>query len=167
MEAYPFRGWVRGGRGAVGGMKGRWSIAGVGKTTDRATKWMRYIARALTVIWAGFWTFFLVSGTLLDPLSGAMTTGRWEEALPALLKIVLLFVVPAAIPWLWEAVGGIVCVVAGFVLPIYVVLPLPDAPLSQIIGTSLLFGLPPLVAGILFLASWWRSRRAGSPQKSA
>ncbi len=126
-------------------------MRGVG---DRAAKWMRYIARALTVIWAGLMGGFLVLVLLADPGSGAITAGRWDLALPELLKVVLFFVVPAAIPWLWEAVGGIVLVVAGFVVPIVYV------PRSEIIGWFPWFGLPPLVAGILFLASWWRSRRA-------
>ena len=38
---------------------------------DRVTRWMRYIARVLALIWAGWWTFFGVACGLSEGVSPA------------------------------------------------------------------------------------------------
>jgi len=88
--------------------------------------------------------------------------------------------VSAAIPWRWrrEGAGGVVLMLEGAVVSVAIVNYIRDALSAPAFKTAprfpppyfgalLLVGLPPLVAGILFLASWWRPRRAGTPQKSA
>ena len=155
-------------------------MTGIRDSAARAAKRMRHRAPALELIWAGCWTLVLV-GLLfvaafafcihgLSP-SEAITSFEMEVlrsppggfwVIPALL--VLIPWVSAAIPWRWERVGGGVLVVEGVLLVTPVVL---AQLLGDGLGVRLLTGTPPLAAGCLFLASWWRSRRSGIPQNSA
>lgn len=128
-------------------------MTGVGETTDRATKWMRYIARALALIWAGWWAFCIVASLMLN------FSLVW---LLVAICLSLLLLASATIPWRWEAIGGVVLALEGLLLftaQMFVGFG-GAAHILAVLGA----GLPPLVAGILFLASWWKSRRSGITQ---
>ena len=134
----------------------------VRQTTDWATKWMRFSAWTLTLIWAGFWTPVLVAKIFFDPPLPARLV---EEDPRALLIQVFLFLglwVSTVLPWRWEAVGGVVLVLESLVLINWLVVEVPNA-----ITKNMPVVLLALMAGILFLASWWKSRRSGTPQNGA
>ena len=116
-------------------------INDTGKVT---TKWMRYIAVGLALIWAVCWTFFgLVSGAG-EGLKGVLT--NIPNTLPG-----LVFLVSTAIAWRWEAIGGVALLMCGlFALFFFHIGKNPFLLLTMV--------LPPLVAGFLFLVSWWKSR---------
>ncbi len=137
-------------------------MTGVGKSTDQATRWMRFIGWALTLIWASFWTPLLVARIFFDlPLSARVI----EEDPRALLTQGFLFLslwVSTVLPWRWEAVGGVVLAVVSLAFFIWLPVEVPNAIAKTM--PVLLLGL---AAGILFLASWWISRRAESPENSA
>ncbi len=131
-------------------------MTGVRKTTDRVAKLMRYIARGLALIWAGWWVFCNGASLMLNFSLGWLLVA---------ICISLFLLASAAIPWRWEVIGGVVLVLEGlalFTAQMFVGFGGWPHILMVLAG-----GLPPLVAGILFLASWWRSRGAGSPQNSA
>ena len=123
---------------------------------------MRYIARALALIWALHWTFVGLAcsvgrSRLFDETRSPAEIFLDQFALPS-----LVFLVSAAIAWRWEAIGGVALVLAGLVS--FIAFP-PD---PEILSRSLcLLHLPPVVAGSLFLASWWLSRRSGISHNSA
>lgn len=137
-------------------------MTGVGKSTDQAARWMRFIGWALTLIWASFWTPLLVARIFFDlPLSARVI----EEDPRALLTQGFLFLslwVSTVLPWRWEAVGGVVLAVVSLAFFIWLPVEVPNAIAKTM--PVLLLGL---AAGILFLASWWISRRAESPENSA
>ncbi len=130
-------------------------MANIGHTGNRATKRMLYIARALALIWASWWTFFgLVSGAG-EGLIGILANA--PNALPG-----LVFLASAAIAWRWDAIGGVVLILEGLLVLIgYPVITHGRFPLSTIVPVLLTIALPPLVAGFLFLASWRKSRTGG------
>lgn len=131
-------------------------------TTDRAAQWMRYIARALALIWALHWTFVGLAcsvgrSRIFDETRSPAEIFLDQFALPS-----LVFLVSGAIAWRWEAIGGVTLLLVA--LASFIAFP----PNPEILFPSLgLLHLPPAVAGFLFLASWWRSRRSGIPQNSA
>ncbi|MCK4261744.1 hypothetical protein KAX00_01415 [bacterium] len=128
-------------------------MANIDYTGNRATKWMRYIARALALIWAVWWTFFALVSGAGEGLRGLLANA--PNALPE-----LVFLVSVAIAWRWEAVGGIMlllCALGTFFF----------FHIGRHLFMHLTFVLPPVVAGFLFLASWRKSRTLGMPQNSA
>ena len=129
-------------------------IANIDYTGDRATKWICYIARVLALIWAGWWTFFGLASGLHEGLS---PVGVLRYALlPG-----LVFLLSAVIAWRWETIGGIVLVLEGLFLFIWYPIRYSHFSPSLIISVLSALALPPLVAGFLFLASRWRSRKLG------
>ncbi len=72
-------------------------MADIDFTGDRATKWIRYMARSLALIWAGWWTFFALVSGAGEGLKGLLANA--PNALPG-----LVFLVSAAIAWRWEAI---------------------------------------------------------------
>jgi len=137
-------------------------MADINFTGDRATKWIRYIARSLALIWAGWWTFFGLACGLSEGMSPAAVL--LHAALPG-----LVFLGSAAIAWRWEAIGGVALMLEGlFVFIAYPVMAHSrDFPISTIIFVLLTMALPPLAAGFLFLASWRKSKTSGIPQNSS
>lgn len=137
-------------------------------TTDRAAEWMRYIARALALIWALHWTFVGLAcsvgrSRIFDEARSPAEIFLDQFALPS-----LLFLVSAAIAWRWEAIGGVVLVLEGLLIFIaYPLVTYSSFPLSTIVFTLLTMALPPLVVGSLFVASWRKSKTSGMPQNSA
>jgi hypothetical protein len=122
---------------------GRWRIA--------VKLWMVYSARALALLWAGFWIFFFVGSLVAEPTpSHVMVVGA---------AVLLLFVILALVPWRWEAAGGLLLVVMSLVIGvIYAIASAAIVrrdgsrlPLAVRAITAVVFSVPPLVAGILFL----------------
>ena len=139
-------------------------------TTGRRVKWMRYSARSLAVIWAGWWS--LVVAWFSAGMWGVFACfdcpgyqqvpvwGTWSLGTAACLALPIW--ASAAIAWRWQRIAGVVLVLEGLLLsiPALRTCPLPSVLLT--IGMCAM-PLPPLVAGILFLAVWWRSRRLEGP----
>ena len=108
-------------------------------------KWLRYAARALILVWAGWWTYFGLACGIGEGLSAA---GIFMHSLPG-----LIFLVVAGIAWRWERVGGVVLILIGLLICIgYPVMMHDRFPQSTIIIMELTFGMPPLVVGCLLLA---------------
>lgn len=113
--------------------------------------WMVFIARVLALLWAGFWLFFFVAESLAWH-TPALAAAPWAG-------LGLLFVILALVPWRWEVMGGVLLVVAGLLTGVaYAIWAPRGLPLVSRMITTTVFGVPPLVAGILFL----RHHRAGT-----
>ncbi|NIN64461.1 MAG: hypothetical protein GTO63_07115 [Anaerolineae bacterium] len=141
---------------------------------------MRNIARILALVWAGCWTVLIgliardfvrmsLGGTYLGsrPYESVLY-GIGLACLPGLPVLVIVWT-SAVIPWRWEGAGGAVLVAEGLLLLVPVALTVCGA-LSAVdslfVLIPLLPGLLPLVAGVLFLASWRESRTLEAPQDS-
>lgn len=158
-------------------------------TSDRRAKRMRRIARTLAVVWAGGWTVLLVSTPALlefmddslavfgarQPRTFSQLTLWGQAACRGIAFLVLVSWAAAATAWRWEAIGGVVLVLlAGLVLPAaYALLLVPPEASGNVIGAfagcfpgALPTGLLGLAAGILFLASWSKSRKWGGRHAS-
>jgi len=102
------------------------------------------LARALALLWAGFWMCFFV-----------VESWRWHTAVgPALFWVAagLLFILLALIPWRWELLGAFLLVVVGFSVGVaYTIWSPPHLSALSRVLTTLFLGGPPIAAGILFL----------------
>ena len=105
---------------------------------------MALLARAVALLWSGFWMFFFVA-----------ESWAWHTPMRAALPWVgmgLLFVFLALVPWRWEVTGGLLLVVVGLsVGAAYVIWSPPRLPVASRVVTTVVFSGPPLAAGILFL----------------
>ena len=102
------------------------------------------IARALALLWAGFWTFFFV-------------TESWAWKTPGRVAAIwagigVSFLIVAVVPWAWERGGGVLLCALGLLVgvayPLWAPARLSFA--SRAITTLVLCG-PPILAGIIFL----------------
>jgi hypothetical protein len=110
---------------------------------------MVIIARALALLWAGFWAFFFVA-----------EARAWETPVRVTVLwagVGLLFLILALVPWGWERGGGALLAVAGLLIGVaYAIWAPPRLPFPSRVITNLLLGGPPLAAGIVF----WMHHRA-------
>ena len=130
-------------------------------TNDRATKWIRRIAR--------IWSFPIIVYALMM-LTGYewkwVTTGKADpyavegtsfvDALPPILMF--LSVLGLGIAWRWEKLGGAIALVFQLATLLVLLIQIPitqDFPRSAIPYLMLVIVAIP---GILFLVGWWRSR---------
>lgn len=110
------------------------------------------LARLLALAWAGLWLFFFVaeSWTTHTPLRAALP---W-------VGLGILFLGAALAALHWERAGGVLLAVLGLSAAIvYATQPPPLLSANVRLVTALFFGLPPVLAGVLFLAH----RRAVGP----
>jgi hypothetical protein len=101
-------------------------------------------ARAVALLWAAFWLCFFIAESLF-------TGTRLHEAIPWLV-LGLVFLVVALIPWRWEVAGGYLLVGAALAVGIAYAIFAPRHLAGNIkLHTAILFSIPPLLAGFLFL----------------
>ena len=120
-------------------------------------KTVEYLARALALLWAGFWTFFFIAESL-----------AWHT--PAYRMMIwvcvgLIFVMLSLVAWRWEVAGGLMLMTTGVLAALaYAAWAPRSLSLTARITTLLTFGFPPAIAGALFLLHHHGIRRAGSVQ---
>jgi hypothetical protein len=140
-------------------------MSDVSDSNDRATKWIRRIARIWSapiillalLMFAGY-VWNLVTIGVADPY--AVEDVPFLEALPPILMFVSIL--GLAIAWRWEGVGGAIAL--GFQFVTLIVL-LIQRPLTDDFSRSAipyLLSLVIILPGILFLVSWRRSRKRHS-----
>lgn len=118
--------------------------------------WAHWTARILSLVWAGFWTWFGLA-------SGIYEKGKPLEILLHTAVPGLVFLVSALIAWRWQAVGGVLLLLEGLVIAVGYLLMVQHSRFSLLtrIQVDLMLALPPLVSGILFLAA----SRMAAPSK--
>jgi hypothetical protein len=102
------------------------------------------LARALALLWAGFWLFFF-----------AVESIAWHTPVGAMMPWVaagLFFAVVAVVPWRWELGGALLLASVGAVAAIAYAIwsPVGLPAISRALTIGVLGG-PPIVAGVLFL----------------
>ena len=138
-------------------------------TGDRATNWIRWVARiwgALIVVYA----LIMLIGYGWNWVTTGVADPHVVEDVPLVtyvgLALMVLGALALGIAWRWERLGGIITVVSQLV---FLTLSLFEGP----IGMNPHFVVPCLMSiavatpGILFLVCWWRSRKRTIPRYSA
>jgi hypothetical protein len=130
----------------------------VQQTGDGWTTAMRWTARLLALIAAGlFVAFIIMSGARL------LSTLSWSspQGLPLLIALVVA-IAGVLIAWRWELVGGAMAM--GGSLAIMALVCAGSG--GDMLYCALLFTLPLLLAGALYLACCWRKRIARLGQEA-
>lgn len=119
--------------------------------TAKTVKWMEFLARIISGLWAGFWIFFAVASSAADFNSrgGASLGGL---IFPISFTAILLLLALTA--WRWARIGRIALPLAG--LAVFFVYPVmaDNFPASKKVFAMVTLGLPPLSAGVLLITSW-------------
>jgi hypothetical protein len=105
---------------------------------------MTVVARAIVLIWAGFWTFFCVASAIGEEEG---LVGALMHQVPAVVMIVSAF-----LAWRWPRPAGALLVAEG----LFVASGLWVRPSASLFA---ILGLPPMVAGVLFLIAGLPARR--------
>jgi len=146
-------------------------VPNVNDVDDRATKWIRLIARTWGTLIIVIALFVLIGYTSNLARTGVADPYAAEnyppiENLPPLFG--LLSVLGLGVAWRWEGLGGAIAVVFNLAaLPVLLVhWPIThDFPryLVAPYGTWMMMVIP----GVLFLTCWWRSKQGVVPQHDA
>jgi hypothetical protein len=122
-------------------------------TRDYERKAIRNVARGISSVVAGFILLFAV-GQWIEELSAGRLTQEWRLSTTGMAVYCLLIAVGSGISWWRENIGGTILIIAGLgmLLAIFIFL----APHDY--WTSLIFSLPFLLSGILYLIYWKRSK---------
>ena len=120
------------------------------RTVQSTARWM---ARGISALAAAFWLLILLDILACDALVGFVCV-NWEMAL--LVVFVTASVFSVILAWREEGVGGLVMLLWGIIFTVFAAM---DSKNYRVIS-MLVSGVPFLVAGLLFLASWRLSLRA-------
>lgn len=121
------------------------------KSVDQRTKWMRRIARGLSVLIIGI-TLLVIIGNLVEPEPAELDYPPIENLLPFFM---VLSVLGLGLAWRWEALGSFISL-GFFILHLILFWAIRKEffPLEML----LVFSPLPITAG-LFLACWWLEKR--------
>ena len=122
-------------------------------TRDYERKAIRNVARGISSVVAGFILLFAV-GQWISELSAGRLTQDWRLSTTGMVVYIILIALGGSLGWWRENFGGTILVIAGLGMlsAIFIFLPPHDYWLS------LIFCLPFLLSGILYLMYWKRSK---------
>jgi hypothetical protein len=123
--------------------------------TKLVAKWMRWIARTISIMATVAWLLIFLDIVACEALFGTICL-NWEMAL--LAGMVMASVTSVLMAWRWESIGGLVMFLWGFVFA--AIAYVTSQPYQTI--SVLVTGVPFLIAGCLFLASWWLDQAVNS-----
>jgi hypothetical protein len=108
----------------------------------------RWLARGISTIAAGIWLLIMLDILACDVLVGFVCL-NWEMAL--LVGMATLSLLSLILAWRQEGLGGFVMILWGIVFSaIAYVTSRPQQFYSMLVS-----GVPFLIAGLLFMVSWW------------
>ena len=110
---------------------------------------LRWIARGLGTLVAGFWVFLGILEAIFGP-------DPWTFETTALAVLIVAIAGAVTVAWWREGIGGALLLLVGVAHGAFAFLAAGQNKLFAVAIT----GVPILLVGLLFLASWWRSRRA-------
>ena len=122
----------------------------MGRDPDRVTRWIRRVARILSVVIIGF-TLFMLIGHIVVPEPTVADYPPVENLLPVVMCVSVLGL---GLAWRWEGLGGAINV--GFFV-VHLVMYWAIRQRFFPLGGLLVFSPVP-ITGVLFLVCWWRSR---------
>ena len=123
------------------------------KTISKSNRTIRWIARILGTILAVYLVFTTVANFFIFNLGDYGITA-----------FIIIFVVGVIVAWFREKIGGIILVVSAVAVSIFSIITGLNDPNSDLMDAIILMGLPFLIIGILFLVSWWKSRKLNVSQ---
>lgn len=116
-------------------------------TAHFVSKNKRYLARAVALIWAGWWVLFGLASAFSEGISP--TGVLLHTAVPG-----LIFLLSAVIAWRWDVIGRNLLIGEGLLIFIaYPAVALGQISLISIVVVLITMALPPLIAGILLRLS--------------
>jgi hypothetical protein len=119
-----------------------------------SSPWLRYGARTLSLLWAGFWIWFGAASGMGEHLTPA---GVFMHALPGFVFLLL-----ATVAWRWERAGGwLLAISAVLIAGLYLYFFRNRLTLPIRLVTASMLALPPLAAGLSYLWINFRARRPG------
>jgi len=115
--------------------------------------WQRSAARVLMIIAIAFWLWFGIGSAYVE------RAGPFNWLMHILVPGGIL-ILSTLIAWRWEVIGGALLMLEGlaalgFIVRVFL---LRNITASALVLMGLTLGLPPLAAGILFLARWKKAR---------
>lgn len=124
------------------------TMAGQGSGKQVALS-LRWIARGLGTLVAGFWVFIGILEAIFGP-------DPWTLESTALAVLIVAVAAAVTVAWWREGFGGALLLLVGVAHGLFGFLAARHNKLFAVAITA----PPVLLAGLLFLASWWRFRRA-------
>ncbi len=121
-------------------------------TRDYERKAIRNVARVISSLVAGFILLFTV-GQWISELSAGRFAQDWRLSTTGMAVYIILIALGVSLGWWRENIGGTILVIAGLGMlsAMFIFL----APHDY--GGPLIFSLPFLLSGILYLIYWKRS----------
>ena len=122
-------------------------------TRDYERKAIRNVARVISSLVGGFILLFTV-GQWISELSAGRLFQGWRLSTIGMAVYIILIALGVSLGWWRENIGGTILIIAGLgmLLAMFIFL----APLDYL--NSLIFCLPFLLSGILYLMYWKRSK---------
>ena len=120
---------------------------------DKLTVTMRYLARIISTFFAAFVLLFAIGGFLDNVSKGTGLVWDYEH-----IKMPVCFILIAAgtlLGWWRDILGGVILTFVGLVFSVLVLVEMG----SNDYWIILIFALPFIVCGALFLLSWLRKRK--------
>ncbi|MBU4482790.1 MAG: hypothetical protein L6416_07225 [Candidatus Omnitrophica bacterium] len=124
----------------------------ISNSSDRTAKRIRWAARVIGITAGAFWVISLIASSIAEfgtpvPIEGFILAG-----------LVAINVIGIITAWWKEKIGGIIIVTAAVALCTFSYI---EAGHNKILAL-LISGFPFLISGILFIISWWRSKKVYS-----
>ena len=124
------------------------------KTIDKTTKVIHWTARVLGSVSGAFWVLALTLSTIVEYKKGVEPTPEAKLEGTVLGFLIAVVVIGVIIAWFREGIGGFITLIGAVALSIFAYI---SAGHNKIFA-MLTSGIPFLIAGILFLISWWRRK---------
>ena len=124
----------------------------ISNSNDQTAKRICWAARVIGIIIGAFWVISLIASSIAEFGTPVQIEGF---ILAGLITINVAGVITA---WWKEKIGGIIIVAAAVSLCTFSYI---EAGHNKILAL-LISGFPFLISGILFLISWWRSKKVYS-----
>lgn len=122
---------------------------------DQQHRLLRYGARLLALIWAGWWVLFGL-------LSGIEEGLNWLGTLVHTAVPGLFFLMITLFLWWREEIGGTLLVLVGILVAVwYPIMVYGRFPLATILFVLATMALPPLLSGTVCLLDWWKRGLTG------
>ncbi|MGB3346148.1 MAG: hypothetical protein WBA71_02675 [Candidatus Humimicrobiia bacterium] len=125
------------------------------KTIDKTTKVIRWTSRILGSISGAFWVLALTLSTIMESKLGVEPTPEAKLEGTVLGFLIAIVVIGVIIAWFREGIGGFLTTLGAIALSIFSYISAGHNKIFAVLTS----GIPFLIAGILFLISWWRLKR--------
>ena len=121
------------------------------KDINKSSRVIRWVARILGTILAVYLVLTTIANLIMD-------FKAWDFIPYVYFAFFIVFAIGVIIAWFKEKIGGIILVASAVAVIIFSII-FGLNPASEVLMLIGSVGLPFLIIGILFLVSWWKSRK--------